>query len=103
MGGHALLQEFFLTQGLNPSLMSPALADEFFTSRTTWEAPKLRQLKPKEFLLSGCFTVRVDRFHFGLLRVLSCASSMMTQERNSLRGLDWLSCFSWLQFYGKLF
>ena len=27
----------FLTQGLNPCLMSPALAGEFFTTRTTWE------------------------------------------------------------------
>ena len=38
MGCHALLQGVFLTQGLNPYLMSPALADGFFTTSATWEA-----------------------------------------------------------------
>ena len=34
----ALLQEVFLTQGSNPSLLkSPALASSFFTSSSTWE------------------------------------------------------------------
>ena len=33
MGCHFLLQGIFLTQG---SFMSPALADGFFTSSTTW-------------------------------------------------------------------
>ena len=37
---HALLQEIFPTQGLNPHLfMSPELAGRFFTTSTTWEAP----------------------------------------------------------------
>ena len=36
---YALLQGIFLTQGSNLSLMSPALADGFFTISTTWEAP----------------------------------------------------------------
>ena len=40
MGCHALLQGIFLTQGSNLGLMSPALADGFFTSNATWEAPK---------------------------------------------------------------
>ena len=36
IGGHALLQGIFLTQGLNPScLMSPALAGRFFTTSAT--------------------------------------------------------------------
>ena len=34
-----LLQRIFPTQGIEPmSLMSPALADRFFTTSTTWEA-----------------------------------------------------------------
>ena len=40
MGCHALLQGIFPTQGLNPHafLISPALADRFFATSTTWEA-----------------------------------------------------------------
>ena len=38
---HALLQGIFPTQGLNPHLMSPALADGFFTTSATWEAQLL--------------------------------------------------------------
>ena len=34
----ALLQGIFLTQGLNPCLMSPALAGSFFITSGTWEA-----------------------------------------------------------------
>ena len=41
VGCHALLQGIFLTQGSNPSLMSPALAGGFFTTSTTWEAPQV--------------------------------------------------------------
>ena len=37
MGCHGLLQGILPTQGLNLSLMSPALAGEFFTTSTTWE------------------------------------------------------------------
>ena len=36
VGGHALLQGIFSTQGSNPCLMSPALAGGFFTTSTTW-------------------------------------------------------------------
>ena len=35
---HALLQGIFPTQGLNLCVMSPALADGFFTTNSTWEA-----------------------------------------------------------------
>ena len=39
VGCHFLLQAIFLTQGLNLRLfMSPALAGEFFTISSTWEA-----------------------------------------------------------------
>ena len=39
VGCHALLQGIFLTQGLNPHLLSPpALAGRFFTNSATWEA-----------------------------------------------------------------
>ena len=38
VGCHDLLLGIFLTQGLNPHLLSPALAGGFFTSSTTWEA-----------------------------------------------------------------
>ena len=37
VGCHALLQGIYLTQGLNPCLMSPALAGGFFTTSATWE------------------------------------------------------------------
>ena len=38
-GCHALLQEIFQPQGSNPSLLSPELADRFFTTSDIWEAP----------------------------------------------------------------
>ena len=50
MGCRALLQEVFLTQGLNPGLMSPALAGRFFTTSTTWEAHPEPSLIPAQFL-----------------------------------------------------
>ena len=37
MGCHVLLQGFFLAQGLNQSLMSPALTGRFFTTSATWD------------------------------------------------------------------
>ena len=40
-GFHAILQGVFLTQRIKPaSLMSPVLADRFFITSATWEAPK---------------------------------------------------------------
>ena len=38
------IRGIFLTQGLNPSLVSPALAGRFFITRATWEAPSHRIL-----------------------------------------------------------
>ena len=38
MGCHTLLQGIFLTQGSNLCLLSPELADGFFTTSSTWEA-----------------------------------------------------------------
>ena len=35
VGCHSLLQEIFLTQRLNPCLMSPSLAGRFFTTSAT--------------------------------------------------------------------
>ena len=38
VGGHALLQGIFLTQGSNPHLLHlPVLAGEFFTASATWK------------------------------------------------------------------
>ena len=37
VGCHALLQGIFPTQGLNLHLMSPALANAFFTTSSSWE------------------------------------------------------------------
>ena len=39
VGCHALPQGIFPTQGSDPSFVCPALADEFFTTSATWEAP----------------------------------------------------------------
>ena len=39
VGCHALLPGIFLTQGLNSSLISTALASKFFITRATLEAP----------------------------------------------------------------
>ena len=40
VGCRALLEGIFPAQGIEPeSLMSPALADRFFTTSATWEAP----------------------------------------------------------------
>ena len=45
VGCHALLQGHLPHPGIEPvSLMSPALADEFFTTSATWEAPRARLL-----------------------------------------------------------
>ena len=45
----ALLQGIFPTQGLNLHLLSlPALADEFFTPSTTWEAPSTYIYSPSK-------------------------------------------------------
>ena len=42
VGCHFLLQGIFLTQGLNQwSLVSPALANRFFTASATWEGRKV--------------------------------------------------------------
>jgi len=41
VGCHALCQGIFLTQRLNPCVLSPALAGGFLTSSATWEALKL--------------------------------------------------------------
>ena len=41
VGHRALLREIFPPHGLNPCLMSPALAGGFFTSSATWEAQLL--------------------------------------------------------------
>ena len=43
VGCHAFLQGIFPTQGSNLRLLSPPLAGRFFTTRTTWDAPKLPQ------------------------------------------------------------
>ena len=43
VGGHALLQGIFPTQGTEPeSLTSPTLAGRFFTTSATWEAQQQR-------------------------------------------------------------
>ena len=47
VGCHAFLQGIFLTQGLNPHLLFPALAGGFFTSSATWEAHKYSINSPK--------------------------------------------------------
>ena len=38
---HVLLQGIFPTQGSNLHLISPTLADRFFTTSATWEAPSM--------------------------------------------------------------
>ena len=48
---HALLQGIFLTQGLNPRLLSPALAGGLFTTSTTWEAQAAGQCSQSEIML----------------------------------------------------
>ena len=48
--------------GIKPeSLVSPALADGFFTTSATWEALFLRQLGPQSFLLMWKTLVGGDR------------------------------------------
>ena len=48
---HTLLQGIFLSQELNPLLMSPALACRFFTTSTTWEAHYIIQKEAKNKIL----------------------------------------------------
>ena len=55
VGCHILLQGIFPTQGLNPGLMSPALAAGFFTTSTTWEAPWLGNIILKQETLAHGF------------------------------------------------
>ena len=57
VGRLALLQDIVPTQGSNPSLMSPVLAGDFFTTSATWEAQEylysLYSPSPKFTLLCG--------------------------------------------------
>ena len=63
LGCHFLLQGIFLMQGLNLSLMSPALTGRFFTTSVTWEAllfkgiikPALeKDVFPETFAFGNC-------------------------------------------------
>ena len=55
VGCHPLLQGPFLTQRSNPSLMSPALENGFFTTGAIWEAPLLGGLASPELpVLTNC-------------------------------------------------
>ena len=51
VGCHGLCQGIFLTQRLNPCVLSPALAGRFFTSSATWEALKLLHWRRIQFPL----------------------------------------------------
>ena len=55
VGCHTLLQGIFLTQGLNPSLMSSAPADLVFTITATWEA-HLSMCKVQKICIKECVT-----------------------------------------------
>ena len=46
-----LLQGFFLTQGLNPCLMSFVLAGRFLTASVTWGNPYVKSVNVCKFLL----------------------------------------------------
>ena len=50
VGSHALFQEIFPAQGLNPSLMCPILAGEFFTTSSTWETHEVLQFSSVQLL-----------------------------------------------------
>ena len=43
---HSLLQEIFLTQGLNMHFLSPPLTGEFFTTSATWETLSVSSVVP---------------------------------------------------------
>ena len=62
VGYHALLQGIYLTQGLNPRLMSPAVAGGFFTTSTIWEA----QLQIPHFIDTNHLLYRKE-FHQPIL------------------------------------
>ena len=54
MGCHFLLQGIFSTQGLNPlSLVSPALADGFFTTEPRGNSTFDSSLMPPKFLMTS--------------------------------------------------
>ena len=67
VGCHALLQEMFPTAGIEPtSLVSPALADGFFTTSTTCEAQK-KILGPLPTLLGvGTLKARIPKAAHGI-------------------------------------
>ena len=56
MGCHFLFQGIFPTQGLNLCLVSPALAENFFTTRSSWETIFLC-IDAGELIASLCFPV----------------------------------------------
>ena len=62
VGCHAVLRRIFPTQGSNPSLLSLALVDRFFTSRAIWEAPPRQEANIIQIisalLKEGCGAVR---------------------------------------------
>ena len=59
---HALLQGIFPTLSLNPHLISPALADGFFTTSTFWEAPTRDQTSQKALMKSKIYHFQVKGF-----------------------------------------
>ena len=61
---HALLQGIFPTLSLNPHLISPALADGFFTTSTFWEAPTRDQTSQKALMKSKIYHFQVKGFWF---------------------------------------
>ena len=62
MGCHPLLQGIFLTQGSNPFLTSPALADGFFTTSTPGKSGV-----SEIYLPEGGIGAMFLRFHLELL------------------------------------
>ena len=54
MDCHFLLQGNLPDPGIEPmSLMSPALAGEFFTTSTTWEAPITNSMTTREMIIGN--------------------------------------------------
>ena len=53
-----LLQGIFPTQGLNPCLMSPALAGRFVTTRATWETSYAVYFRMKLLKFSNVEVIR---------------------------------------------
>ena len=90
LGCHALIQGFFWSRDGTTSLMSSALAGEFFTTSATWEAHKVYRVLLQLRLFFSIFSVSFLNFSFAwrIIALHYCAGFCHTSTWSSHRHTD---------------